>query len=124
MKFRNITLFLLSIVSLHAKAEIICKVQTVMGLAVVQIDNSSITISGAALEKPVIYDNLSYSYDGHMTGIITAPGISVSYQNWYGCIHNATVTANFRSGNPGFIQTTHVAQCSGGSTPDSVCHVQ
>ncbi|HWU44926.1 MAG TPA: hypothetical protein VN132_15845 [Bdellovibrio sp.] len=120
---KKIIMFLSAMMSLSAKADIVCKAQTGMGLAVVKIGDSSVTVSGAALQEPTVYSQLSYDYDGHMTGMITAPGLALSYENWYGCIHNATITANFRSGLR-LIQTVKVSQCSGGSTPDKICHVQ
>lgn len=106
-----------------ARADVVCKVQTQMGPATVTIGNNAVTIAGAALEKPVVYSPIDAEWDGHATELITAKGLSISYQDWYGCIHNARITANFRDGGTRFIESVEVGQCSGGSTPDHICHV-
>lgn len=108
-------------------ADIVCRGQTVLGPAEVDIADGSVTISGAALSKPQVYASLDDQYDGHETELITAPGLSISFQNWYGCIHNAKITANFRDasqGGVGLITTLEASQCRGGSTPDQLCHAQ
>ena len=110
-----------------AQANIICKVKTSMGSAIVDIGDNSVTISGAALPAPQVYSSPSQLWDGHATELITAPGLSISFQNWYGCIHNAEITANFRDSLPngvGLIEHVHADQCTGGSTPDKLCHAQ
>jgi hypothetical protein len=119
---KAILILLLATLSLSAKADIICHVQTGVGSAAVQIGESSVQISGAALERPSVYSHFDSVYDGHMTSLITAPGLSISYENWYGCIHNATITAHFRS-EPDFIQTVKAEKCSGGSTSDDLCQI-
>lgn len=106
----------------QAKADIICKGQSQMGPAQVDISDGAVIISGAGLDQPQVYRGLSGLWDGHQTELITAPGLSVSYQDWYGCIHNARITANFRSSDP-FFDSIVADQCSGGSTPDEVCKV-
>ncbi len=56
-----------------------------------------------------------------MTGLITATGLSMKYENHYGCINNAVITANIRAGGSGYIQSVDVAKCRGGTTPDRIC---
>jgi hypothetical protein len=114
---------LLCLASTQASANIVCRAQTSMGEAKIDIAESTVTVSGAALEQAEVYSRVDGVWDGHETELITAPGLSISYQDWYGCIHNAKITANFRT-SPGLIETVDVAQCSGGSTSDSVCHAK
>ena len=109
-------------VSASSFADLLCRAHTQMGDAEIQIADHFVRVSGAALSQPVVFHHLQNSYDGHETAMITAPGFSISYQNWYGCIHNAVVTTNFRDGI-GFIETVQIGQCSGGSTSDEICHV-
>lgn len=115
--------FSVLVFSFVAHADIVCRGQTSMGPATVVIAPDKVTISGAALEEPIVYHSLQERYDGHETDLITAQGLSISFQNWYGCIHNAKITANFRSSSPGFIEEITVSACSGGSTSDQICHV-
>jgi hypothetical protein len=108
--------------SMTSSADIVCKAQTSMGPAVVTISQKQVTISGAALQQPQVYTDLSQQWDGHMTELITGQGLAISFESWYGCIHNAQITANIRSGTPK-IESIQVGQCSGGSTPDRVCGI-
>jgi hypothetical protein len=110
------------LISGSAHADIVCKVNTSVGPAQVDISHNSVTITGAALQSPVVYSPFDSRYDGHGTLLITAPGLSITYQNAFGCIRNAQITANFRDGEPGLIESVEAALCSGGSTPDRYCH--
>ena len=114
--------FVLSLLPFCAQADIVCKAATQMGAATIDISNTSVTVSGAGLPRPVIFNNLKYTYDGHMTAMITTAGLAITYENWYGCIHNARVMTNFRDGNS-FIESVDIKQCTGGSTSDQVCRV-
>jgi hypothetical protein len=108
--------------SLHAKADIVCEADTVMGKLLVQISDSQVKVSGAALSSPKIFSNLNQNYDGHMTSLITGKGIAVSFQNHYGCIRNAKITTDLRENDGvGYIDTVSVKGCKGGSTPDQLC---
>jgi len=110
-----------------AKADIVCKGDTQLGPATITIVNDTVTVVGAALGNPVVFKNVDNVYDGHMTSLITAKGLAISYENWFGCIHNARITTDFRShedGGVGYIQSILVSQCSGGTTRDDICHVK
>ena len=111
-----------SVFGAGAWADIVCRGEAGLGAVVVRIADDQVTISGAALEVPAVYTGLQWQWDGHETGLLTAPGLAISYEDWYGCIHNAQITANFRTAPP-LITTLKVNQCAGGSTPDTVCHV-
>jgi len=112
------------VLSSTSLADIVCKGQTDFGPAEIKIGEKNVTVSGGALERPLVYRNVDFSYDGHESELITAPGLSVSYENWYGCIHNAKVTTAFRgNAQSGNFETIEISQCSGGSTPDEACHV-
>jgi len=120
-------ILLMTLVSSAAQANIVCHGQTQMGPATIDISQDRVTITGAALTKPEVYAPISYQWDGHATALITAPGLAISYGDWYGCIHEARITANFRDpkeSGVGFIESIEVAQCSGGSTSDTICHVR
>ena len=104
------------------QADIVCLGETAFGPTKIKITQDKVKISGAALEGPMIYTAIQAQWDGHKTELITASGLSISYENWYGCIHNAKVTANFRT-FPRYFETVEIPQCSGGETSDSACHV-
>lgn len=119
-------LFLLAFgISNVAMADIVCKMQTSLGPAQVQISGQSIVVSGAALKAPRVFANYHGVYDGHMTSLLTAPGVSVSYDNTYGCIRRARITTDFRESaeaGVGSIQSVEAVNCTGGSTPDHICY--
>jgi hypothetical protein len=60
-------------------------------------------------------------YDGHMTTLLTARGFSMSFENWFGCIHNARITTDVRGGDLPLVGSMTVDQCRGGTTSDSTC---
>ena len=115
-------IFVLSFFSFCAQADIVCKAATQMGMATIDISAASVTVSGAGLSTPAHFANLNYTYDGHMTSMITTAGLSITYESWYGCIHNVRVTTNFRDGNS-FIESVDIKQCAGGSTNNQSCGV-
>lgn len=115
----NRLFLLLTLVSTTSYADIVCKGETAFGPVTVTVSKKEVKVSGAALSKEVRYPNPSWTWDGHMTGLLVAPGLSVSYENLYGCIHNAKITTNFS--DAGFIRMIEVAQCGGGTTPDELC---
>ena len=67
------------------------------------------------------FQNVDNVWDGHMTGLFTAAGLSVKYENHYGCIRRAVITTNVRGGGVGYIDTVKVPTCRGGSTRDELC---
>lgn len=71
----------------------------------------------AEIDKTIPVEN---TWDGHLTGLATGPGLSVKFESAYGCFRNVRITTNTR-GNPGLIDELAVDTCTGGSTPDDVC---
>jgi hypothetical protein len=118
----KVLMSLVLLISSVARADIVCVAQTNLGDAQVSIGDKEVTITGAGLKTPEVFRHISSSYDGHETTLITAPGLSISYENAYGCIRRASITANVRDGDP-FIETFSALLCSGGQTPDDVCGI-
>lgn len=42
------------------------------------------------------YTKPHWVWDGHVAGLVTAKGLSISYQSHYGCIRNVSIAADFR----------------------------
>lgn len=61
------------------------------------------------------YEKLENFWDGHISGIMTASGISITYEDHYSCIRNVKVTAFVR--NPaigtGWISNYSFDSCKG-----------
>jgi len=105
-----------------AVAAIVCEGDSIMGKLKVTLDQDQVTVSGAALEKPVQFNPVSNQWDGHMSGLVTAPGFSMKYENHYGCIRNVVIITNVRQDQGvDYIDVVKVASCTGGSTPDALC---
>lgn len=70
-----------------------------------------IVVSGASLETPNVITDARDYWDGHSSGMITAQGFSMTYDNIFGKIRNVTVTTDFRGDvrKPGYT-VGHVAQ--------------
>ena len=81
----------------------------------------SVSDENGNVELKETFQNLDNVWDGHMTGLITASGLSVKYENQYGCIRHVVITTNVRGGGVGYIDTVKVAACRGGSTRDELC---
>ena len=98
---------------------IVCKGKNRMGSAVqVEIAEDSVTLSGAGLlgKKRVIKDLT------RVNGLITGPGLAITMDDDYGCLHNAVIIAEFTPYlNQGYMEVVNVNTCSGGSTPDAIC---
>jgi hypothetical protein len=109
-----------------AQASIVCQGKTTFGSSLRLVLNPDSSAQLAVYDENGVVVNESFphtdeAYDGHMTGLITAPGLSVKYENQYGCIRHVVVTANIR-GEIGLIQTVMIPVCRGGSVSDQVCH--
>lgn len=94
-------LMLITLLSLSANASILCEIPenpTTQKTTVEITDDNRVIVSGAALETPRVFENVSHVWDGHMTGLITAPGLAISYESHFGVIKNVRVTTSFRSG--------------------------
>lgn len=99
----------------------VCTGQSSLGPVTVTLDDHTATVSGAALESPQTFQ-VSGVYDEVATGLFTAPGFSMSFKNWYGCLQDAVVTTNLRNGQRiGFIGTVKMDKCTGGTTADDLC---
>lgn len=101
-----------------AHANIVCRGNTDYGPAQVEINESFVRVSGAGLTKPRVFTNLAI-----VNGLITAPGLAVTFQNHYGCIRNAKIITDLREPiGAGYMGMLEVFTCAGGQTPDSLCH--
>ena len=104
-----------------SEATMICQGRVLDKAVKIELDQNKVIVSGAELQRAQTF-TVSEIYDGHMTSLITAPGFSMSFEDWYGCIHNAIVTTNFRDGDlVGYIGAIRIDQCTGGSTSDNLC---
>jgi hypothetical protein len=120
----GLTLSITAAFSSVAMADIVCEVQSKFGPAKIQVGKQTITVTGGALKKPQVFQRYESDYDGHMTALITAKGFALSFENWYGCIHNARITTDFRGReHVGSIESVEVSQCRGGSSSDEICRV-
>lgn len=81
--------------------------------------------SSGAIVVARIFLNVAHEWDGHMTGLATAPGMAFKYENHYGCLRNAVLTTDIRNGSgqghSGYIEAISFKGCLGGSTPDEFC---
>lgn len=118
MKFLITILFFANV-----SAAIVCKGTSRFGEVQVSIDTESITVEGGQLEDKITFNDFVEVWDGHATGLITAIGFSMKFNNHYGCIRNAEITTNLRGqiGGIAFIDSFKVKTCTGGSTPDDLC---
>lgn len=83
----------------------------------VEISQNSVIVRGGSLNAPHIFNNLTV-----VNGLITAPGLAVTFRNNYGCIREATIITELRQPfGAGYMETNYVATCSGGSTSDNIC---
>lgn len=57
---------------------------------------NKIVVSGASLESPNVFADAKDYWDGHSSGMITAQGFSMAYDNLFGQIRNVVVTTDFR----------------------------
>ncbi|MFL5815001.1 MAG: hypothetical protein ACJ763_15605 [Bdellovibrionia bacterium] len=78
-----------------------------------------VVVSGASLETPNVFTDAKDYWDGHSSGMITAPGFSMSYDHIYGRFQNITVTTDFRGDirKPGMtvghvVQSKVIATCA------------
>ena len=56
----------------------------------------TVEVSGSNLAKANVFLTVDDYWDGHSSGLITAPGFSMLYEQSFGCIRNAIVTTDFR----------------------------
>lgn len=66
------------------------------------------------------FSGVASVWDGHMTGLATAPGLSIKYENHFGCLRDVVVTTHVRK-EPGYIATVIFPTCKGGQLPDDLC---
>lgn len=56
----------------------------------ITIDGSTIKVEHTTAPQKV-FNNVRHEWDGHMSGLYTAPGIALKYENHYGCIAEVVV---------------------------------
>jgi len=106
----NATITCEGVTSLGASIKIKIEENDTANLLVINEDGSK--------ELELDFIDLLHSWDGHISGLITARGLSVKYQNHFGCIRMVEITTMVSSG---IIDTISIPTCSGGSTPDDIC---
>jgi hypothetical protein len=98
-----------------------CNANDESGQAIsIVVSQKNVTIK-LANSPTVSMPTLSDVWDGHMSGLVTAEGISIQYQDHYGCIRNVAVTGLLQRDGFGHIKTIKFDGCKGGSTPDKLC---
>jgi hypothetical protein len=111
-------IFFLSLVSVASGQTITCKKQTEAGVHEVTITDSEVTVSLPGYSQPRAFTNLERA-----NGLITDNGLAVYSENHYGCIRNVMVITDLREPfNAGYMRPLYFGTCSGGSTPDDLCH--
>ena len=113
MKKLIITLLTLSSLSSYA---ITCKDKET-GI-VLQINDSNIVLTNndEKLSKAI----KDTTWDGHVAGMITGRGFSISYENHFGCIRRLQYTGPISESRRN-IRSINFGTCAGGSTPDELC---
>jgi hypothetical protein len=82
----------------------------------VTIDSVNRNRSNITVEYPsaprAVYRNVVRTWDGHKTGLFSAPGIAVKYENHFGAINDVVVIVDV---NPTIrmISTVEIPGCSG-----------
>lgn len=71
--------------------------------------------SAVAIERT--YSDVTWTWDGHKTGTATAQGLSLVYEDHYGCVRHAELTL---TGTPTVGPVT-IPLCQGGGTNDDLC---
>jgi len=111
-----------------AKAAMVCEGLTELGTTLklsvdLQAKRARVEVAAPDGTKDVnqVFQRVDHVWDGHMTGLITALGLSVKYENHYGCYRNIVITTNISGGGTNSIQVVQVANCRGGSTRDEIC---
>ncbi len=83
-----------------------------------EVNNNEIIIRNGNDEiRKIVNDSV---WDGHIGGIITGRGFSISYQNHYGCFRFVNYTGPISSHNRNIVNIDF-GTCAGGSTPDGLC---
>ena len=112
--------------STSKEPEIVCTGKTSWGQTLeVTIHTSSasvkVTESDGSNSLTQDFPSITKQWDGHIAGLITAPGLAVRYQNEYGCIRDTTVITNIRGGSLGFFDVVHMKVCRGNTKYDDLC---
>lgn len=126
MLTKSAAILIAGLLAQSATASIVCTGPTALGSVLkVTLQPRSAVVevkeTDGVLSLTQQYAHTTDTWDGHMTGLITAPGLAVRYENQYGCIRNVTITTNVRGGGIGLIEELHMTGCLGGTTPDSLC---
>ena len=119
-------LLMLALANFNANAAIVCdgKVDTNLAFKLtVEKETHQAKIEVSDLNGKTIlqknYSNVEDYWDGHATGLITAKGLSIKYEDHFGCLRNVEVTAAIRYLR--FFQTVTIPGCTGGTSFDDIC---
>ena len=61
--------------------------------------------------RVVTYRNVKNDWDGHYTGVMTAPGFSLKYENHYGAISEVVLVADVSTGDERAIRVINIEKC-------------
>lgn len=115
MKFLFIFISLMSVASAQT---IVCKNETEIGVEEITITDSNVTVSLPLYSKPRIFTEPKQA-----NGLITDHGLAFYSEDHFGCIRNALLIIDFREPiNAGYMRKIRFDSCSGGATPDEICH--
>lgn len=104
----------LSMISVASAGTIVCK----KGADKVTITESQVIVDFTSYSKPRVFNKLNIA-----NGLITDNGLAIRWGNHFGCIRRVQVTTDLREPfNAGYMGTMQFGTCSGGSTPDDICH--
>lgn len=120
MKLTTI-LFTIVFMTTTAHAELVCAVadagafgQTAVTLKIDETTKTATVQSGGTVNTIAIDHS---EWDGHIAGLMTGKGFSFMFENHFGCIRNAELTAKIPNG----FGRVNFSGCTGGSTPDNIC---
>ena len=113
MKTFLASLFLLTSFSSFAVTELTCIGKNDDGEEVkIKVKNSiaKVTIKNSRI---VTYKNVKNDWDGHYTGVMTATGFSLKYENHYGVIAEVVLVADVSTGTERAIRVINIEKCDG-----------
>jgi hypothetical protein len=114
----KILLSFLAMISVASAQTIVCKKQTDGGEQKIIITKSKVIVSLPGLISPRVFNHLTQA-----NGLITDYGLAIYSENHYGCIRNVLVITDQREPfDAGYMGSLNFGTCSGGSTPDEICH--
>lgn len=113
MKTFLTSLFLFASFSSFAATELSCSGKNEDGEEVkIKVKNSTARVI-IKNSRIVTYKNVKNDWDGHYTGVLTAPGFSLKYENHYGVIAEVVLVADVSTGDERAIRVINIEKCDG-----------